>query len=63
MRTCIDCKESKPLTEFYKRPNYNKSGREYHNSVCKKCYGITKADKYTRHREDPEHWHLRKRKK
>ena len=37
MKPCRDCNKKKPLIDFGTRKNYNKSGKVYYKSSCKKC--------------------------
>lgn len=36
-KTCIQCGEAKSLSFFYKRKNYNSTGKTYYQSTCKEC--------------------------
>ena len=36
-RKCINCGETKSVTEFYKEPNSNKEGKVYYRTECKDC--------------------------
>jgi 5-methylcytosine-specific restriction endonuclease McrA len=37
---CNDCEETKPVAEFYERPNYNNSDAVYYLPYCKECAHI-----------------------
>jgi hypothetical protein len=60
-KRCIDCKKELPITEFYERPNYNRTITIYYQSMCKKCE-IIRAEKWRinnlkRYRIYQNNWH------
>jgi len=62
-KTCRTCKQTKPISEFFKRPD----NRDNHDSQCKTCsvrynkqYRQTKKGKQNKRRWDYEYYHSEK---
>ena len=48
MKTCRKCKETKPLTEFYK----NKDSKDGHLNACKKCQSEQMKESHSENRDE-----------
>lgn len=62
-KTCNYCSIEKPITAFYKRPNYNKTGKIYRKGHCKDCEFKRVADWKKANMEKFNKYHAKYQKK